>query len=47
VFGPAATLWIGAAGMTVSVVPNLLSPLRGMRDLPTPENVAPAPSEAS
>ncbi|MGW1058182.1 MFS transporter [Micromonospora rubida] len=43
--GPAAALWIGAAGMTVSVVPNLLSPLRGMRDLPTPENVELAPSE--
>ncbi|WP_235965563.1 hypothetical protein [Micromonospora rubida] len=45
-FGPAATLWIGAAGMTVSVVPSLLSPLRGMRDLPTPEDVELAPAEA-
>ncbi|MFJ9372287.1 MFS transporter [Streptomyces sp. NPDC101455] len=35
VFGATATLWIGAAGMTASVLPNLLSPLRTMRTLPT------------
>lgn len=35
VFGAAGTLWIGAAGMTLSVLPNLLSPLRTMRTLPT------------
>ena len=35
VFGATATLWIGAAGMTVSVLPNFLSPLRTMRTLPT------------
>lgn len=31
VFGASGTLWIGAAGMTVSVLPNVLSPLRTMR----------------
>ncbi|MEU7115067.1 MFS transporter [Streptomyces sp. NPDC046182] len=35
VFGAAGTLWIGAAGMTLSVLPYLLSPLRTMRMLPT------------
>ncbi|MFD4559182.1 MFS transporter [Streptomyces sp. NPDC058469] len=35
VFGATATLWIGAAGMTASVLPNFLSPLRTMRTLPT------------
>ncbi|MFF5537205.1 MFS transporter [Streptomyces cinerochromogenes] len=42
VFGTAATLWIGAAGMTLSVLPAFLSPLRTMRTLPaerTPEVV--------
>ncbi|MFD4131263.1 MFS transporter [Streptomyces goshikiensis] len=33
-FGATATLWIGAAGMTLSVLPNFLSPLRTMRTLP-------------
>lgn len=33
-FGAAATLWIGAAGMTLSFLPNFLSPLRTMRRLP-------------
>jgi len=32
-FGAKATLWIGAAGMTSSVLPYFLSPLRGMREL--------------
>lgn len=35
VFGATATLWIGAAGTTASVLPNLLSPLRTMRTHPT------------
>ncbi|MDX2937741.1 MFS transporter [Streptomyces ipomoeae] len=35
VFGAAGTLWIGAVGMTLSVLPNFLSPLRTMRTLPT------------
>ncbi|MER5779570.1 MFS transporter [Streptomyces sp. NPDC002039] len=35
VFGAAGTLWIGAAGMTLSFLPNVLSPLRAMRALPT------------
>lgn len=30
-FGATATLWIGAAGMTLSVLPNFLSPLRTAR----------------
>ncbi|WP_314247434.1 MFS transporter [Streptomyces kutzneri] len=34
-FGVTGTLWIGAAGMTLSVVPNFLSPLRTLRTLPT------------
>ncbi len=33
-FGAAGTLWIGAAGMTLSVLPNVLSPLRTMRTWP-------------
>ncbi|MFE9490746.1 MULTISPECIES: MFS transporter [unclassified Streptomyces] len=34
-FGATTTLWIGAAGMTLSVLPNLLSPLRTMHRSPT------------
>ncbi|MFJ2090180.1 MFS transporter [Streptomyces sp. NPDC087901] len=34
VFGAAGTLWIGAAGMTLSVLPALLSPLRTVRGIP-------------
>ncbi|AZQ35484.1 MFS transporter [Streptomyces cyaneochromogenes] len=42
VFGAAATLWIGAAGMTLSVLPVLLSPLRTVRELPDgPDRKAP------
>ncbi|MEV1063492.1 MFS transporter [Streptomyces sp. NPDC050263] len=37
VFGATATLWIGAAGMTLSFLPNSLSPLRTMRALPADE----------
>ncbi|MBO0917113.1 MFS transporter [Streptomyces laculatispora] len=33
-FGATGTLWIGAAGMTASALPNFLSPLRTMRTLP-------------
>ncbi|WNI33344.1 MFS transporter [Streptomyces sp. ITFR-6] len=33
-FGATATLWIGAVGMTLSILPNFLSPLRTMRKLP-------------
>lgn len=33
-FGAAGTLWIGSVGMTLSALPNLLSPLRAMRTLP-------------
>ncbi|MEU2668852.1 MFS transporter [Streptomyces sp. NPDC007164] len=34
VFGATTTLWIGAGGMTLSFLPNFLSPLRTMRRLP-------------
>lgn len=34
VFGAAGTLWIGAVGMTLSVLPTVLSPLRTMRTWP-------------
>ncbi|MFE1874749.1 MFS transporter [Streptomyces sp. NPDC059496] len=34
VFGVTNTLWIGAAGMTLSVLPSFLSPLRTLRTLP-------------
>ncbi|MGW2107383.1 MFS transporter [Streptomyces sp. NPDC001948] len=33
-FGATSTLWIGAAGMTLSVLPGFLSPLRSMREVP-------------
>ncbi|MGW2515923.1 MFS transporter [Streptomyces sp. NPDC001617] len=36
VFGATATLWIGAAGMTLSFLPNVMSPLRIMRGAPHP-----------
>ncbi|MFJ8632331.1 MFS transporter [Streptomyces sp. NPDC093568] len=39
VFGATGTLWIGAAGMTLSVLPALLSPLRTMRAGPHPSRV--------
>ncbi|WP_406835247.1 MFS transporter [Streptomyces sp. AHU1] len=45
VFGAAGTLWIGAAGMTLSALPNFLSPLRTMRALPA-ERTAGTPLEA-
>ncbi|MCL8016291.1 MFS transporter [Streptomyces sp. AS02] len=45
VFGAAATLWIGAAGMSLSVLPVLLSPLRTVRELPDgPDRKAPEPT---
>ncbi|MFG2276312.1 MFS transporter [Streptomyces chartreusis] len=34
-FGATGTLWIAAAGMTLSVLPSFLSPLRTMRSLPS------------
>ncbi|MFG2626885.1 MFS transporter [Streptomyces sp. NPDC048473] len=37
-FGAKATLWIGAAGMTLSILPYVLSPLRSMRELPKEED---------
>ncbi|MGW1652428.1 MFS transporter [Streptomyces atratus] len=38
VFGAKATLWIGAVGMTSSIIPYFLSPLRSMRELPKGED---------
>ncbi|MFE7395890.1 MFS transporter [Streptomyces sp. NPDC057557] len=38
VFGARATLWIGAAGMTLSTIPYFLSPLRNMRESPEGED---------
>lgn len=34
--GVVATLWVGVAGITLAVLPVLLSPLRSMKTLPTP-----------
>ncbi|MFF4352603.1 MFS transporter [Streptomyces sp. NPDC001530] len=52
VFGATVTLWIGAVGMTVSILPSFLSPLRTMRKLPKEKDPEPvrindgmAPSE--
>lgn len=45
VFGAAGTLWIGAAGMTLSALPNFLSPLLTMRALPA-ERTTGTPLEA-
>ncbi|MET8688902.1 MFS transporter [Streptomyces sp. NPDC004732] len=41
VFGAAATLWIGTTGMTLSFLPNFLSPLRTMRTLPNERDPVP------
>ncbi|MEV6478975.1 MFS transporter [Streptomyces sp. NPDC051576] len=40
-FGATTTLWIGTAGMTLSVLPNMLSPLRTMRTLPVGDELDP------
>ncbi|MGC9538851.1 MFS transporter [Streptomyces sp. UG1] len=40
-FGAAASLWIGAVGMTLSAVPAFLSPLRTLRTAPKGEAAAP------
>ncbi len=46
VYGARAALWIAAAVACLAFLPVLLSPLRGMRELPEGEAV-PAPQEAS
>lgn len=46
-FGASATLWIGAAGMTLSVLPNFLSPLRTLRELPGEKHPDPAADPAA
>ncbi|MFI6638514.1 MFS transporter [Streptomyces sp. NPDC050504] len=38
--GPRAAVWVCAAGFLLVPLPLLLSPLRGMRDLPTPDATA-------
>ncbi|MEN8656123.1 MFS transporter [Streptomyces sp. 21So2-11] len=38
-FGATTTLWIGTVGMMMSMLPNFLSPLRRMRDLPQGEGL--------
>ncbi|MEU6825559.1 MFS transporter [Streptomyces atriruber] len=43
VFGATATLWIGATGMTLSFLPNFLSPLRTIRALPNEKDPVLAP----
>jgi MFS family permease len=45
--GLRGTLWIAAAGVLVSAVPLLASPLRGLRDLPGHEPAAPSTSDAA
>ncbi|MFB7190414.1 MFS transporter [Streptomyces sp. NPDC056230] len=40
-FGARTTLWIGAVGMTSSILPYVLSPLRSMRELPGEEDPGP------
>lgn len=47
VFGAAGTLWIGAAGMTLSVLPNVLSPLRTMRTSPAEDTSSSSSSSYS
>ncbi|MFB6890381.1 MFS transporter [Kitasatospora sp. NPDC056327] len=44
--GPRAALWLCAAGLLVVPVPLLLSPLRGLRDLPAGPSVPPAAEPA-
>ncbi|MEW2813249.1 MFS transporter [Streptomyces massasporeus] len=40
-FGAQRTLWVGVVGMTLSIIPNFLSPLRTMRELPEQMDTAP------
>ncbi|MFF7162018.1 MFS transporter [Streptomyces sp. NPDC008086] len=46
-FGAAGTLGIGAAGMTLSVLPNVMSPLRTLRALPVEHLPSPSPGPHS
>ncbi|MGW2546762.1 MFS transporter [Kitasatospora sp. NPDC001574] len=43
--GPRAALWVCAVGTLVVPVPLLLSPLRGMRDLPSAPGAEPVPDQ--
>jgi hypothetical protein len=42
-FGAQTTLWVGVVGMTLSIIPNVLSPLRTLRELPEQTDTAPLP----
>jgi MFS family permease len=45
-YGAGVTLWVGAAGMTVSFLPGFLSPLRGMRAVTPGGGASVRPSRA-
>jgi hypothetical protein len=42
---PADAIWVGAIGMSLAVLPVLLSPVRTLREMPEPVE-EPLPSEA-
>ena len=44
-FGPRTAIWVGAIGMSLAVLPVLLSPVRTLRKMPEPVD-EPLPSEA-
>ncbi len=44
-FGLRAAIWVGAIGMSLAVLPVLLSPVRTLREMPEPVE-EPLPSEA-
>ena len=45
-FGLRAAIWVGAIGMSLAVLPVLLSPVRTLREMPEPVEEPPLPSEA-
>jgi hypothetical protein len=45
--GARTTIWIGAIGGCLAFLPTFLSPLRGMRELPTSPDGEPTASPAS
>ncbi len=45
-FGIRFTIWVGAIGMSLAVLPVLLSPVRTLREMPEPVEEEPLPSEA-
>jgi MFS family permease len=47
-FNPRAAIWVGAIGMSLAVLPVLLSPVRTLREMPEPvEEALPSEAEAS